>query len=171
MKHFRTDLIALAQAGKIDILIHGANCQNTMGKGFAKLIKETWPEAYEADLQTTRGDSRKLGKFSYAKVKVGMSGKTMIIINLYTQFHWYGEGLKTDYNAIHEGLRNVKKYFGGKNSRFAMPMIGCGLGGGDWNIVKSIIEVELDGENVAIVTRPKAKALTQKEDDKQHEAA
>ena len=42
------DLIKLALNGTFDVIVHGANCQCTMGAGIAKAIKATFPEAYEA---------------------------------------------------------------------------------------------------------------------------
>ena len=40
MKHIvQGNLIALADAGQIDVLIHGCNCFCTMGAGIAKDIK------------------------------------------------------------------------------------------------------------------------------------
>lgn len=32
----------------VDVIIHQTNCQGVMGRGFAKQIKEKFPEAFEA---------------------------------------------------------------------------------------------------------------------------
>ena len=47
MKEVRGDIITLLKEKKIDVLIHGCNCMGIMGKGLAKQIKETFPEAYK----------------------------------------------------------------------------------------------------------------------------
>ena len=39
-----------------------------------------------------------------------------------------------------------------KDKKIGMPKIGAGLGGGDWNIIKEIIEEELNGIDVTIVS-------------------
>jgi len=43
----------------------------------------------------------------------------------------------------------IKKEFSGK--RMAFPLIGAGLAGGDWNILKKIISEELFNEDVTII--------------------
>ena len=68
MQVIRGDLIALAQDGHFDVIVHGCNCQCTMGAGIAKAIKEAFPEALEADKGTTKGDRNKLGTLSTASI-------------------------------------------------------------------------------------------------------
>jgi len=55
------NLLQLALAGRFDVIIHGCNCQCTMGAGIAKQIKAQFPEAYKADLRTVKGAEEKLG--------------------------------------------------------------------------------------------------------------
>lgn len=141
------DLIKLAIEGKFDLIIHGCNCFCTMGAGIAKTIKQKFPEAYKADLETEKGDKSKLGKISWAQSKTE-SGE-LIIINGYTQFDWRGGGRKADYEAIREVFKNVKKEFSGL--RIGYPAIGAGLAGGDWQIISEIINEELKDENHTFV--------------------
>ena len=42
-----------------------------MGKGIAKTIKTRFPEAYQADLKTNKGDREKLGTISFTSVELG----------------------------------------------------------------------------------------------------
>ena len=72
------DLIALALAGEFDVIIHGCNCQHTMGAGIAKQIKSHFPAAYAADCATPKGAS-KLGQISSATVDC--NGRELIIVN------------------------------------------------------------------------------------------
>ena len=62
------DLLDAFDANEIQIIIHGCNCFRSFGAGIAKSIKERYPEAYEADLNTGHGDKNKLGHYSYAKL-------------------------------------------------------------------------------------------------------
>ena len=55
MQTVRGDLLALTNAGDFDVIIHGCNCQNTMGAGIAKSIKQQFPAAYADDLATEKG--------------------------------------------------------------------------------------------------------------------
>ena len=98
MQTVQGDLLALAVAGDFDMIVHGCNCQNAMGAGIAKAIKQRFPTAYEADLQTEKGSRDKLGTFSTATVDC--EDHTFEIVNAYTQFHWRASGVKADYDAI-----------------------------------------------------------------------
>ena len=121
----------------VDVIIHQANCFNTMGSGIAKQIREKYPEAYEVDCKTKRGDMNKFGSFSYTH-----TNDKKIIINMYSQYR-YGYGEKhTDYDAMNKALPNIIKFIETKvkkDANVGIPKkLGCVLGGGDWNIVKEI---------------------------------
>jgi O-acetyl-ADP-ribose deacetylase (regulator of RNase III) len=143
MNIIRGDLVKLALAGEFDVIIHGCNCQCAMGAGIAKAIKSTFPEAYDADLKTEKGARDKLGTISYAEVE--RDGRTIILVNGYTQFHWRGSGVLADYDAIRSVMREVKSKFSGK--RIGYPKIGAGLAKGDWGVISGIIVEELAGED------------------------
>ena len=147
MQKIKGDLIQLALAGEFDVIIHGCNCFCTMGAGIAKQIKSTFPEAYQADLQTEKGNQSKLGDISWAKVETPKGDLT--IVNGYTQFHWKGSGRKVDYDAIRAVFQKVKQQFSG--FRIAYPAIGAGLAGGDWSIISAIIAEELNDEDHTFV--------------------
>ena len=98
MKTIYGDLIHLANDGDFDIIVHGCNCFCTMGAGIAKVIKAAFPQAYEADLATPRGDRAKLGTCSFAEIE--RDGTPLIVVNAYTQFDWRGSGPKVDYDAV-----------------------------------------------------------------------
>jgi len=148
MKVIRGDLLALAMDGTFDVIVHGANCQCTMGAGIARAIKELFPAAYEADSKTTAGDGDKLGTLSWAKV-ILEGGDALVVVNAYTQLHWRGRGVKVDYEAVRSAMREVKAKFSG--SRIGYPRIGAGLAGGDWDVIAAIIDEELAGEDHTLV--------------------
>ena len=109
MKVIPGDLLQLALDGEFDVIIHGCNCQCAMGKGIAKSIKETFPEAYEADRRTAKGDRGKLGMISFATVQ--RNGREITVVNGYTQYHWRGPDGRADYEAIRGVMRAVKTGF------------------------------------------------------------
>jgi len=147
MKCVKGDLIQLAREGRFDLIIHGCNCFCTMDAGIAKQIRTHFPAAWEADLATVSGDRSKLGSFSKACVNTP-SGK-LYVINAYTQYHYSGDGVLVDYNAIKKVFTTLKKQFSG--NRMGYPKIGAGLAKGDWKIISKIIDNALDGEAHTLV--------------------
>ena len=141
------DLIAMAQGGEFDVIAHGCNCQCAMGAGIAKTIKATFPEAYEADLRTEKGDRGKLGTCSLAECSADTG--SVVVVNAYTQFHYRGRGKKVDYDAIRGCMAWIADRYSGR--RIGLPKIGAGLGGGDWATIEAIIAEELEGEDVTVV--------------------
>jgi O-acetyl-ADP-ribose deacetylase (regulator of RNase III) len=137
------NLIQMADEGKFDVIVHGCNCHCTMGAGIAKTIKDKWPEAYAADLRTKKGDRSKLGTFSLAQVG------DLTIINLYSQYNFTRDKVDVEYEALEEGFRRIREAYAGK--RIGLPLIGVGLAGGNWAIVREIIGDIFKGEDVTVV--------------------
>lgn len=147
MRVVEGDLIALALQGEFDVIIHGCNCFCSMGAGIAHSIQLQFPEAYAADLMTTKGDRNKLGYFSSATVQE--NGNSITIVNGYTQFQYSGSLPLVDYDAVKNLFRRIKKEFSGK--RIGYPKIGAGLAGGDWGKIEHIINQELVQEHHTLV--------------------
>lgn len=151
MKHVTGDLIQLALDGEFDVIVQGCNCFCAMGAGLAAQIRATFPQAYEADLATMKGDRSKLGSFTHVEVAVA-GGKSLVVVNAYTQYR-YGRGcMQFDYVALSEVLRKIRSSF--PDRRIGMPRIGSDLAGGDWVRIESIIASEMDGVDVTVVTLP-----------------
>jgi len=148
MREIDGNLITLAQAGEFDVITHGYNCFCTMGSGIAPQIKKAFPAAWEYDLKTDKGDIQKLGTYSYGQ-DVVKNNKFLTIINSYTQYHYDASKKPLDYEALTLCMRKINHNFKGKS--IGLPLIGCGLAGGDWQRVKSIIERELSDMDVCIV--------------------
>lgn len=137
------DLVEMAKKGKFDVIVHGCNCHCNMGAGIAKTIRETWPEAYAADCATKKGDRDKMGSYSFATIG------DVTIVNLYTQYDYTRDKVDVEYDMLEAGLRKVKEDFRGK--RIGLPLIGAGLAGGAWGIIKEIIGNAFVGEDVTVV--------------------
>lgn len=147
MKIVTGDLLRLAETGSFDVIVHGCNCHCTMGKGIALSIKTQFPQAYEADLRTSKGDRSKLGTISFAEVT--FPAATLFVVNAYTQFHYRGAGVLANYEAIDSAFRQVKNRF--TNSRIGYPRIGAGLAKGIWTEIAKIIDTALAGEDHTLV--------------------
>jgi len=139
----------MACNGDFDVIIHGCNCFCNMGAGIAKQIKREFPEAYKADLQTKKGDKKKLGTFSFAECI--RNGNKIIVVNGYTQYNYGRNKQNADYDAIETVMMCVWVDYGKKNLRIGYPKIGAGLAGGNWEIISEIIEDELEGEDHTLV--------------------
>lgn len=126
------------------VLVHGCNCFNNMGAGLAKSIAKEWPLADQMDKSTPSGDRTKLGNYTFANVDTNV-----VIVNLYTQYR-YGHGLRLEYPALEHGLQTVVR---NSNEVYHNPIylvpeyIGCGLAGGDINLVRPILKECLMGTN------------------------
>lgn len=147
MQIVKGDLIQLALAGRFDVIVHGCNCMHVMGAGFAKQVRAYFPEAFDADMATRRGDKYKLGGFSSAQVARGPFAFT--VVNAYTQFDWRGTGVKVDYEAVETVFNAIAAEWRG--ARIGYPLIGAGLAGGDWDKISEIIDRALVGQNHTLV--------------------
>ena len=144
MKHMTGDLISLAETGVFNVIVHGCNCFCTMGSGIAKQIRARYSAAYEADLATVKSDATKLGRYTYAYV-MGKEGHQFYIINGYTQFHYGKGGPHVNYTAVRAVFRDIGINF--CHGSIGFPLIGAGLGGGDWTEISKIIDEELGGRS------------------------
>ena len=155
MRTIEGDLIGLAKAGHFDVIVHGCNCHNTMGAGLAAAIRAEFPEACEADQRTVKGDRAKLGSCSFATVRRGVH--ELVVVNAYTQYHCAGAGVLVDYDAVRRCMAWLKARHPGR--RIGLPLIGAGLGGGDWPTIEGIIKDALEGLDVTIVAFKQSPAL------------
>lgn len=120
-------------------ILHGVNCQGVMGSGVAKAIRAKYPSAYAVYKVWEDQNGLELGGVTFAEQA---DGKT--IFNGLTQ-NFYGRDGKcyVDYTAIREVIEAIDDY-AAKHVEYmpsvAMPKIGAGLGGGDWNFISTIIE-------------------------------
>jgi O-acetyl-ADP-ribose deacetylase (regulator of RNase III) len=145
----------------IGIIGHQANCQNTFGGGIAKSIREMFPEAYAADTAAHNAGMNRPGSISVSHRFPDAVSSIGTIFNLYGQ-NLNGKGKRqTNYEALFNALSTMAKevchssVMTGLTPAVGFPyLIGCGLGGGDWNIVERLIEVAFehyDGDVIIVV--------------------
>jgi len=119
-----------------DIICHGCNAQGAMGSGVAKAIRDKWPEVYDKYRDVYFKQGLNLGDCVLGFPK---DDKTKIIGNLITQKEFGTYQRQVNYCAISKSLEKMMFVLGKLNSNIAIPRIGAGLGGGDWNIIESIL--------------------------------
>lgn len=147
MKFITGNLITLAQQGQFDIIVHGCNCHGVMGGGIARAIRDTWPAVYRADLAATTRDRSMLGSYSTAVFIVG--DKDLRIINAYTQFGISHGDDVFEYEAFERVLERIAIDY--PDATIGMPLIGCGLAGGDKERILGIIESAPNTDNITVV--------------------
>lgn len=144
------DLVELAKSGEFNVIVHGCNCYCMMGSGIAYTIAKTFPDAKNVDKQTDIIEPKdKLGKCSTANAPVTKGGfvSNLVIVNAYTQLY-PGSG-SLSYDAIASCLDTVNEKYAGQ--KVGLPLIGCGIAGGDWTIVKNLIIKHLRDCHVTVV--------------------
>lgn len=121
--------------------MHGCNMQGVMGSGVAKIVKDKYPKAFE-DYKNQVGFSQ-LGDVIYSNAT-----DDLIIANALTQTG-YGRNAQryVSYHAVKKAFMNIAEFTAHSNSvirHVHFPLIGAGLGGGDWAIISDIIRSELN---------------------------
>lgn len=123
------------------VIVHGCNAQGVMGSGVALAIRDAFPTVYrrynnviEKHKNTT--DPVIPGDVIFAYVK----GK--VFANCITQKFYGRQKLQyVDYNAIRECMKRIDKLCCEERyTAVAMPKIGAGLGGGNWQVISEIIQ-------------------------------
>jgi O-acetyl-ADP-ribose deacetylase (regulator of RNase III)/transcription termination factor NusB len=147
---------------QVEALVNTVNTVGVMGKGIALQFKEAFPENYK--LYKKASDEGKIEIGNVFITPINTINGVKYIINFPTKAHWkYPSKL----SYIRDGLKDLKTKLTdlGIHS-VAMPPLGCGNGGLDWNIVKKEIEASFSDLPVqVIVFEPNAeiKAFLQKE--------
>lgn len=112
---------------------HGCNCAGAMGKGIALQFKERFPEMY---LQYKK--LCKSGSFALGEVFMYNHGKGFVF-NLGTQKSWT---TKAEISAVDAAIGKMLQLARENEvKQIALPKIGAGLGGLDWESVKRIIDL------------------------------
>lgn len=122
-------------------ILHGVNLQGKMGAGVAKAIADKWPVVKEVYME-------KLSRASLGDISVAVVSDGLAVINCHTQRYYGRDGRKyASYDAADEAFSNAATWIMGQRSvsgaiglpQIHFPQIGCGLAGGDWNIMSAII--------------------------------
>ena len=136
-----------------DVVGHGVNCRGGFGSGIAGQIKNLFPNVRDEYLKYHENNGWQLGDVQLVKAenKEVIGDKKLIIANCATQINYYPrEILNADYSAIETICYKLKDYCKQEELTLALPRIGCGLAGGDWEIVKAIYEKVFDDFHVKV---------------------
>jgi len=143
------DLINLAKQGMFDVITHGCNCFSNMGAGIAVPMKNNFRvSSYPLESPETAGDINKLGQIEGRPFAL-ISGKSVVVINSYTQYVPNARMKPLDYEALTLCMRKINHMY--KGTHVGLPKIGAGLAGGDWERIREIIQKELVDCEITVV--------------------
>ena len=143
-----------------EALINTVNCVGVMGRGIALQFKNVFPENFKAYAIACKNEEMNPGQMFV--FETGQLTNPRYIINFPTKRHWRGKSrmddIETGLNAL---VDTVQRY----NIRsIAIPPLGSGLGGLDWEEVRPRIEATLQSltDVRVIIYEPKGAPATEK---------
>lgn len=146
IQHIKCDIF---ESGA-NIICHQVNCRGVMGGGIAKQVRDKYPFVYSRyrQLCDNMKDNRNelLGMSQFIR-----TSEDHYIANLFAQDNFGHNGCYTDYDALRKCLEYVDNNC--FEETIAIPYrLGCGLAGGNWNVVYEIIqEVFEDSDNTVLI--------------------
>jgi len=123
-------------SSQAEALVNPVNCVGVMGKGLALKFKQIYPENFKAYHRACHDGEVRPGRM-HVTFPDGVP-LPRVIINFPTKRRWNEKSRMEDINA---GLVDLVRVVRAERIRsIAIPALGCGLGGLDWNTVRSRIE-------------------------------
>ncbi len=125
-----------------EALVNTVNTVGVMGKGIALQFKQLFPNNTKAYLNACKSKEFHVGQLLITEDESLHTGKK-IIINFPTKTNWR---LPSEYDYIEKGLAVLAQSIKDKNIKsIAIPPLGAGNGGLDWNKVKQLLVQYLNG--------------------------
>lgn len=123
----------------VDALVNTVNTVGVMGKGLALQFKRAFPEMFNAYSAAAKRGDLALGRMHVWPV--ARLGGPRYIINFPTKGHWRSGSKLID---IERGLDDLARVIGELGiSSIALPPLGCGNGGLEWDVVEPLIRSKL----------------------------
>lgn len=120
----------------VDAITNAVNCVGVMGRGIALAFKNRFPDNFIAYKQAC--DDGTLRPGSVFVFDCGESEHPRYIVNFPTKDHWRNSSNLADIEA---GLRALSDEIDRLGIRsIALPALGCGLRGLDWERVRNAVE-------------------------------
>ena len=120
----------------VEAVVNTVNTVGVMGKGIALMFKERYPENFRAYEAACKAGAIQLGRM-FVTAAGELSGPRWII-NFPTKQHWRHPSRPEWLAAGLEDLARVAREKGIRS--LALPPLGCGNGGLDWQEVRPLIE-------------------------------
>ena len=120
----------------VEVLVNTVNCVGVMGRGIALQFKRAFPENFEAYAKACRREEVLPGRIFVFDTE--QLSNPRYIFNFPTKRHWRGKSRIEDIEIGLEALAHEIQVRGIRS--VAIPPLGSGLGGLDWNEVRPRIE-------------------------------
>jgi len=146
MVYVNGDILTPVTDDRPTIVCHQVNCKGVMGSGLAKQVRAELPGVYEVYKEKCDAGFARLGQ---VQVCSAILTTGYLVANVFGQWGYGTEKRHTDYEA----LRNAFTYLAEAYSQYTIRIpykMGCGLGGGDWEIVESIIKETLCDKGIEV---------------------
>lgn len=119
-----------------DALVNTVNCVGVMGRGIALQFKRAYPANFKAYAEACKREAVQPGRMFV--FETGQLTPPRYIVNFPTKRHWRGNSRIEDIEA---GLADLVELIRARGiCSIAIPPLGAGLGGLDWNEVRPRIE-------------------------------
>ena len=119
-----------------EALVNTVNCVGFMGKGIALQFKKAYPENFEAYRKACAAREVRPGRMFIFDLQSMLNPK--YVINFPTKGDWRANSRYEDIESGLQALVAEVRRLGIRS--IAIPPLGCGLGGLDWNRVRPMIE-------------------------------
>lgn len=121
---------------KADAILHQTNCKGVMGAGLALQIRNKYPDVYAKYRILCKEEGTNL--LGCIEVESPNAGGPKIV-NIFAQDDYNSTHRCTSYDALEQALSKAADIFSGRTVAVPYKM-SCGLAGGNWEIVKVIIQ-------------------------------
>lgn len=129
-----------------DVIAHGVNCKGAMGSGVALALLKRWSRVREQYMLKHHNGGWRLGDIQYVPI-----GQDRFVANCATQKNYLPRGPQhADYDAIEKVMNELAEFCAVNNKTLAMPKIGAGLAGGDWKVIRKIINKAFPNRDVFV---------------------
>lgn len=136
------------------IICHQVNCKGVMGRGVAKTFKQVFPENYELYKEACNNainSTDLLGKLIFLG-----EDDNKYSCSMFAQDDYHNRSVcNTNYEAFRSCCKAIAHTADAISSSHKVTInmpykIGCGLGGGDWDVVLRILWEEFGDYNVIL---------------------
>ena len=126
---------------EVEALVNTVNTVGVMGKGIALAFKQRYPDNMQQYALACKQGRVATGKMFITETYELIGPRW--IINFPTKQHWRD---KSQMQWVVDGLGDLRQFIvENEVSSIAIPALGAGLGGLEWEVVRQKIETELSG--------------------------
>lgn len=136
LTYVKGDILTPNTSDRGVIVCHQVNCKGVMGAGLAKQVKDKHPRVYEYYREACKSGQAYLGKVQ----AIPCGEYRYSVANIFGQMTYGRHGQFTDYGALIDAFKYIRDTIL-KSTIIRIPFkMGCGLGGGNWDVVLGLIE-------------------------------